>query len=73
MGRTPNAYTPLTIEELHSLQVEIRKKSMEQLCREYEQVLGMAKLYGRTPCQPFVIQTLVQIWRELDRRTAKGR
>ena len=73
VGRQPKSHTPLDKMDLLAIQAEMRQKTIDQLCREYESVLELAKFYGRQPCKQWVIQTLVQVWRELHRRTAKGR
>jgi len=42
VGREPNSYTPLGKLELLEIQAEMRQKTIDQLCREYESILELA-------------------------------
>lgn len=72
-SRDPSALTPLTRKELAGLRVELERSSEGDVRKTYEDMLAMCKLHGIQPPRPWVIQTLVQAWQVLNRRTAKGR
>ena len=75
-SRQPNAWTPLDRDELAELKRELTRKSVEQLRKDFALTIEMCKLpYGLNDAlpRPFLIQELVQIWKELYRRSRKNR
>jgi len=75
-SRKPDAWTPLNKAELADLRRQIKRKTTEELRHNFRITVEMCKLpygmHGGLP-RPFLIQELVQIWRELYRRMPKSR
>jgi hypothetical protein len=73
MSRKPDARTPLDRAELRALRAEMEKQPASKVRETYRTTWEMCKLFGDAPPRPWVIQTLVQAWQELNRRYPKGR
>jgi hypothetical protein len=73
--RRPTAFTPFTPAELKEIRKLLKQKPWHQLCSEYQKSHELCQLAGDPPHppKPARIQELVQLWRELYKREAKGR
>ena len=72
-SRKADARTSFFESELRGIHQEFKAAPLDHVVKVYEDMWAQAKLFGRTPPRPWVIQTLVQAWRVLDKRTPKGR
>jgi len=72
-SRKPDALTPFSASELRGIHQEFEAAPLDHVVKVYEDMWAQCKLFGRTPPRPWVIQTLIQAWRVLDKRTPKGR
>jgi hypothetical protein len=70
-----HSHLPLSVEELAVFKRELAAKPTREVAKIYEQAWTLAKLGERQPNAPPAptIQQLIAAWRELYRRTPKGR
>jgi hypothetical protein len=72
-SREPDARTPLNRKELQALRAEMKQQQISKVRETYRTMWEMSKMFGDAPPRPWVIQTLVQAWQEINRRYPKGR
>jgi hypothetical protein len=72
-SREPHARTPLSRKELLALRAEMKQQKISKVRETYRTMWEMSKMFGDAPTRPWVIQTLVQAWQEINQRHPKGR
>jgi hypothetical protein len=73
MGHDADARTPLSRTERRALRTEMEKQLAARVRETYRTMWEMSKMFGDAPPRPWVIQTLVQAWPEINQRYPKGR
>ena len=71
--RVPDARTPLSRKELQALRAEMKRQQINTVRETYSTMWEMSKMFGDAPPRPWVIQTLVQAWQEINRRSRSSR
>jgi hypothetical protein len=72
-SREPDARTPLSRKELLALRAEMQQQPISKVRETYRTMWEMSRMFGDAPPRPWVIQTLVQAWQEINQRYPKGR
>jgi hypothetical protein len=72
-SREPDARTPLSRKELQALRAEMKQQQISNVRETYRTMWEMSRMFGDAPPRPWVIQTLVQAWQEINQRYPKGR
>jgi hypothetical protein len=72
-SREPEARTSLSRKELLALRAEMKQQQISKVRETYRTMWEMSKMFDDAPPRPWVIQTLVQAWQEINQRHPKGR
>jgi hypothetical protein len=76
VSQKPTSWTPFNENELRVQRAALEMRGDGELREEYTKLLDQCALHGdnkQYPPKPYAMQTLIQIWRVLYRRTPKGR
>lgn len=74
-SREPSSWAPLSQHDLMALRERYRGYKLKELLTLYREMHGMCVLPEEIaiPAKPWVMQTMMQVYRELYRRYPKGR